>query len=117
MHCIGRVYSNVEGQGDNGNKKDDAMLTKLNIALSAALLLGTASAALAASKHPIRHLDRDVQRNVVVPGGFAYPGYSAYGSANLNAARDAYDYQRSAARGETYLYIQDKDFRDSNGGP
>ena len=90
------------------------MLTKLKIALSAALILGT-SAALAASKHPIRHLDR--QGNVVVPGGYAYPGYSAYGSANRNAARDAYEYRNSAARGETYLYIQDQDFRDSNGIP
>jgi|SRR5579862_3140876 len=101
------------------------MSTKLRIALSAALVLGTASAALAANKHPIRHTERTVQSNAVAPSGHAYPGYNAYGAYGSypgHAAygrvepyrgRDAYDYNNSASRGETYIYIQDKDFRDS----
>jgi hypothetical protein len=91
------------------------MLNRLKFVLAAALVLGAAPAALAASKHVVHRTDRTVQENVIVPGSYGYPGYSAYGSANLNAARDAYDYQNSVSRGETYIYIQDKDFRDSNG--
>lgn len=111
-----------------------AMSIKLNLVLSAALVLGSASAALAASKHPTRHVDRTtVQRHVVAPGNYAYPGsfgYQGYnGSGGYNAyaaAADAYaagyfrspgaayDYYNTVPRGESYIYIQDKFYRDSN---
>jgi hypothetical protein len=94
-----------------------AMSNRLKFVLAAVLVLGTAPAALAASKHVVRHTDRTVQENVVAPGSYAYPGYYAYGSSGPQAGRDAYDFYNTVPRGETYIYIQDKDFRDSNGGP
>ena len=72
------------------------MLTKSRIALSAMLVLGTASAALAATKHPVRHDEKAVQERA------ATPGYNDYGSA-------------AAPHGEeTYIWIQDDGFRRSN---
>jgi len=75
------------------------MSIKLKSVLSAALVLGTASAALAASKHhPARHADRTtVQRNVVAPGNYANPGrlayrgYSRYGAFNAYNAYPGYN--------------------------
>ena len=72
------------------------MMTKFKIALSAALVLGTASAALAAGKHVVRH-ERTVQERVE-------PGYYSYG------------YYPAQPRGEeTYIWVQDQGFRESNG--
>jgi len=98
------------------------MLTR--IVLSTALVLGAASATLAAGKHPARHTEPGVQRNVVAPG-YAYPGFNAYGSYNPSAAynayafdrqaaREAYDYYSNVSRGETYIWIQDQFLRDNN---
>jgi hypothetical protein len=71
------------------------MSIKLKIVLAAALVLGTASATLAASKHPIRHTDRTtVQRNVVAPGSYAYPGRLAYRGYNGYGGFNAYNAYR-----------------------
>ena len=75
------------------------MSIKLKTILSAALVLGTASAALATSKHhPARHTDRTtVQRNAVAPGNyanpgrFAYRGYNGYGGFNAYNAYPGYN--------------------------
>jgi hypothetical protein len=72
-----------------------AMSIKLRIVLAAALVLGTASAALAASKHPARHTDRTtVQRNVVAHGRYAYPGRLAYRGYNGYGGFNAYNAYR-----------------------
>ena len=73
------------------------MLTKTKIALSAALVLGTAVSALAATKHPVRHDDKAVQERTTTQGA------------------NAYGFAPSAPRGEeTYIWIQDQGYRDSN---
>jgi hypothetical protein len=50
------------------------MLTRSKIALSLVLVLGTASAALSAPKHPVHHHRVAVERQL--------PGAGAYGYAN-----------------------------------
>jgi hypothetical protein len=77
-------------------KRTNAMFSKL--ALSAALALGTASAALAATKHHVRQEQTTVQKQVT-------PGYNAY---------NAYGYEQAPRGGETYIGIQDRFFRESN---
>jgi hypothetical protein len=78
------------------------------IAVSAALVLGTASAALAASKHYVRHEQTAVRERVVTPG-YGYdqprhtPGYYEYG------------YAQPGRGTETYIGIQDEFFRRSQG--
>jgi hypothetical protein len=57
--------------------------------------------------------------------GFSYPAYNAYGAAGYagydayafdrKAANEAYDFYSNVSRGETYIWIQDKFFRQSNG--
>jgi hypothetical protein len=67
------------GIGLDGPKRqgDTTMLTKSEIALSLAIILGTASAATAATKQPIHHHQGTVaQRHLR-----AAPGSSAYGFA------------------------------------
>jgi hypothetical protein len=114
-----------------GRQREERITTMLTrIVLSTVLVLGTASATLAAGKHPARHTEPGVQRNVVAPGyaypgRLAYPGYNAYGAYNAypgydayafdrQAAREAYDFHSSVSRGETYIWIQDQFFRESN---
>jgi hypothetical protein len=75
---------------------DTTMLTKSKIALSLVLVLGAASAATAATKHPVRHQRTAVERQVPATA------YQSYGSA------------RGPAEPE-YMHIQDQDFRESNG--
>jgi len=53
------------------------MLSKTKIALSLAIVLGTASAGLAATKHPVRHRPTSVERQM--PAGNPVFGGSAYG--------------------------------------
>ena len=75
------------------------MLTKSKIALSIALVLGTASAAMAAPKHPVhRHQTAIVHQ---VPAA----AYQSFGSA-----RGA-----GQVREPTYMYIQDQDNKNSFG--
>jgi hypothetical protein len=70
------------------------MLTKSKIALSLALVLGTASGAMAATKHPVHHQRASVERQV--PAG----AYQSYGSV-----RSAGQLQEPA-----YMAIQDQDW-------
>jgi hypothetical protein len=97
VHCIGRVHADF-GRGRYPETiRTFAMLTKTKIALSAALVLGTASAALAATKHPVRHDEKAVQARTTAQGA------------------NAYGYAPSAPHGEeTYIWIQDQGYRDSN---
>jgi hypothetical protein len=53
------------------------MLSKTKFALSLAIVLGTASAGLAATKHPVHHHRVAVERQL--------PGANAYGYANGSA--------------------------------
>jgi hypothetical protein len=71
------------------------MLTKSKIALSLMLVLGTASVATAATKHPVRHQRTAVERQVPASA------YQSYGSAG--------------GREPEYMRIQDRDLRESNG--
>jgi hypothetical protein len=57
------------------------MLTRSKIVLSLALVLGTASAATAASKHPVHHPRTSVVQHEVGTRGNAARGGSAYGYA------------------------------------
>jgi hypothetical protein len=78
------------------------MLTRLKFALAAVLVVGTASAALAANKHAVRHEQPTVRERVVAPG------YSAYGYYGPR-------YYRPLGGEETYIGVQDQYFRESNG--
>jgi hypothetical protein len=69
------------------------MLTKSKIALALTLVLGTASAALAAPKHPVDHQRTAVERQVPANA------YQSYGSARGTLA----------APEPTYMHIQDQD--------
>jgi|HubBroStandDraft_5_1064220.scaffolds.fasta_scaffold1617342_2 hypothetical protein len=76
------------------------MLTKSNIALSIALVLGTASAAMAAPKHPVHRQQTAVVHQVPAAA------YQSFGSA------------RGTGRVQEplYMHIQDEDLKNSNGG-
>jgi hypothetical protein len=65
------------------------MLNKSKIALSIVLLLGTASAAMAATKHPVRH-DVAVERQLSGASAYGYAG-SVY---SPNGAVDPYNHQQ-----------------------
>jgi hypothetical protein len=73
------------------------MLTKSKIALSFALMLGTGSAALAATKHPIRHQRMSIERQM------RDPAYQSFGSARGPAQ----------IQEPLYMYIQDLGWRNS----
>jgi hypothetical protein len=76
------------------------MLTKSKIALSLALVLGTASAAMATPKHPVhRHQTAVVHQ---VPAA----AYQSFGSARGTGR----------AQEPLYMHIQDEDLKNSNGG-
>ena len=72
-------------------------MTNSKIVLSLALVLGMASAAVAATKHPVHHPRTAVEQQV--PAG----AYQSYGSARPNSSEPA------------YMRIQDRDFNESNG--
>jgi len=74
------------------------MLINSNIALSIALVLATASAAIAAPKHPVRHQTPTVQQ---VPAG----AYLSFASAP----------RTNAANEPAYIKIQDQGIRDGDG--
>lgn len=76
------------------------MLTRSKFALSLAIMLGTASAAMAATKHPVHRHHVTVQRQVPA------------------AALQSFGFARGQGLGQepTYMYIQDDDFRRSSGG-
>ena len=75
------------------------MLTKSKIALSIALVLGTAPAAMAATKHPVHHQRAGVERQM--PAG----AYQSFGSV-----RGTGQPQESA-----YMSIQDQDWANQVG--
>jgi len=74
------------------------MLTHSKIAFSVALVLATASAAVAAPRHPIRHQTPTVQQ---VPAG----AYLSFASAP----------RTNAANEPAYIKIQDQGIRDGDG--
>ena len=74
------------------------MLTNSKIALSVALVLATASAAVAASKHAVRHQTQTVQQ---VPPA-AYLSFASAPRAN-------------SANEPAYMKIQDQGIRDGDG--
>ena len=74
------------------------MLTKSKIALSVALVLGTATAATAAPKHPVHRPQAAVERQA--PAG----AYQSFGSAGRTWSEPL------------YMHIQSDDFRRSIGG-
>jgi hypothetical protein len=75
------------------------MLTKSKIALSLALVFGTASATMAAPKHPVQRHQTAVVRQVPAAA------YQSFGSARGTGR----------VHEPLYLQIQDKDFRNSIG--
>ena len=74
------------------------MLTNSKIALAVALVLATASAAVAAPKHPVRHQTPTVQQ---VPAA-AYLSFDSTPRAN-------------SANEPAYMKIQDQGIRDGDG--
>ena len=75
------------------------MLTNSKIALSVALVLATASAALAAPKHTVRHQTATVRQ---VPAN----AYLSFGSVRPAASTNE----------PTYMKIQDIGFKENLGG-
>ena len=75
------------------------MLTRSKIALSLALVLGTASAAAAATKHPAHDQRTAVERQAPAAA------YQSFGSARGNGP----------VQEPTYMYIQDEGYRNSLG--
>jgi hypothetical protein len=73
------------------------MLTNSKIVLSLALVLATASAALAAPKHPVRH-DTAIQRQVPANAYLSFGAARSTGSVNQ----------------PTYMTIQDIGYREGN---
>jgi hypothetical protein len=73
------------------------MLTKSKIALSLAIVLGTASVAMAAPKHPVHRQQTTVERQVPASA------YLSYGSARGKVSEPA------------YMRIQDQDLKNSLG--
>jgi hypothetical protein len=76
------------------------MITKANIAAAAVLILGTASAATAAPKHPVHRHQTAVVRQVPAAA------YGSFGSA-LGTGR---------VQEPLYMRIQDQDFKNQLGG-
>jgi hypothetical protein len=74
------------------------MLTNSKIALSVALVLATASAALAAPKHPVRH-NTAIQRQVPASAWLSFGSVRSTGSVNQSL----------------YMTIQDIGIRESDG--
>ncbi|HEY7298666.1 MAG TPA: hypothetical protein VH684_12105 [Xanthobacteraceae bacterium] len=74
------------------------MLTTSKIALAVALVLATASASVAAPKHPVRHPSATARQ---VPAG-TYLSFAAVRSANT-------------AKEQTYMKIQDQGIRENLG--
>jgi hypothetical protein len=74
------------------------MLTNSKIALAVALVLATASAAVAAPKHPVRHQTPTVQQ---VPAGT----YLSFASARAT----------NSVNEPAYIKIQDQGIRDGDG--
>ena len=74
------------------------MLTNSTIALSVALVLATASVAVAAPKHPVRHQTPTVQQT---PAG----AYLSLASAS----------RTNSANEPAYMKIQDQGIRDGDG--
>jgi hypothetical protein len=70
------------------------MLTNSKLVLSAALVLATASAAVAAPRHPVRHQTPTVQQ---VPAGFA-------SASRANSTNEP-----------AYMKIQDQGIREGDG--
>ena len=75
------VLQMIRSALDPGIKGDIAMLTNSKIALAVALVLATASAALAAPKHPVRHQIPTVQQ---VPAA-AYLSFASAPRTNSTA--------------------------------
>ena len=75
------------------------MMTRSKIALSIALVLGTVSAAAAATKHPAHHQRTVVERQVPA------------------AAYQSFGFARGSARAHepTYMYVQDEGYKNSLG--
>jgi hypothetical protein len=73
------------------------MLTNSKLALSIALVLATASAAVAAPKHAVRHQTQTVQQ---VPAG----SYLSVSAPRANSAAEP-----------AYMKIQDQGIRDGDG--
>jgi hypothetical protein len=78
------------------SNKGDTTVTNSKIVLSLALVLGTASGAIAATKHPI-HQQRAAVEQQVPAGG------ESYGSARQTPSEPA------------YMRVQDRDLNESNG--
>jgi hypothetical protein len=76
------------------------MLTNSKVALTLALILGTASIAAAAPRHAVRHQTTRIERQVPAPA------YLSFGSVHP---------VRSVAE-PTYMRIQDQGIRDYLGG-
>jgi|HubBroStandDraft_6_1064221.scaffolds.fasta_scaffold3494431_1 hypothetical protein len=75
------------------------MLTKSKIALSLALVLGTASGAMAATKHPVHHQRAAVERQVPADA------YQSFGSVRGPGQRQE----------PSYMSIQDQDWANQVG--
>jgi hypothetical protein len=82
------------------------MLTSLKIALSVALVLATASAAIAAPKHAVRH-QATVARQVPAGAYLSFARHPDLGAGSANAS--------GSANESCYLKIQDIGIDESNG--
>jgi hypothetical protein len=100
--CLAQRGSGADlaGEGDRFPQGPKTMLSKTKIVLSLALVLGTASAGIAATKHPVHHHQVAVERQL--------PGASAYGYAgdagtvsSPNGPVDPYNHQQVKCIGGT----------------
>jgi hypothetical protein len=85
------------------------MLTKSKVAFALAIVLSTVSAAAAAPKHNVTRHHATIQRQV------PKSALESFGSARQVQSQT---FVRGTGLGQepTYMYIQDDDFRRSNGG-
>lgn len=83
------------------------MLTKSKITLALALVLGMASAATAATKHPVSHHQTRVERQIPAAA------YRSFGSVARQGMRSDTPAVRLGQE-PTYMYIQDQDARHSD---
>jgi hypothetical protein len=90
----------------NDHNGGHTMLTYLKIALSVAVVLGTASAGLAAPKHAVRHQTTRIQLRVPVS---AYTSFGAVAPANSFHAR------ANAVNQPSNFTIQDIGYNESLG--
>ena len=70
------------------------MLNKTKIALSLAIVLGTATAGLAATKHPVNHHRVAVERQLSGASAYGFANESANSATSTSGQYDPYNHQQ-----------------------